>query len=257
MLAPLTFLYWPSTVSPLERPAAQESPDLPVYASRFIGRQREVAELTALLAQVRLVTLVGAAGSGKTRLAIELSRLTERSWPDGARLVELAGLTEARALPEAFASALRLPEDASRSLSDVLIERLSGFHGLIVVDNCEHLVEACAELVDRILRRCPMVTVLATSREALRIDGEAVWSVPTLGWPSESASLFEIGRSEAAQLFVERAHTTARRFNLNRSNANEVAAICRLARRPAGSRTRRTSPSPLMVAPARLEQPWR
>jgi predicted ATPase len=227
MPAPLTFLYWPSTVSPLERPAAQESPDLPVYASRFIGRQREVAELTAQLAQARLITLVGAAGSGKTRLAIELSRQTAGLWPDGVRLVELAALTEARSLPEAFASALHLPEDASRPLGDVLIERLFGFRGLILVDNCEHLVEACAEIVDRILRRCPTVTVLATSREALRIDGEAVCSVPNLACPREGASLFEVGRSDAAQLFVARAQTTVPRFDLNRSNAKGMAAICR------------------------------
>lgn len=227
MPAPLTFPYWPSTVWPLERPAAQESPDLPVYASRFIGRQREVAELTAQVAQARLITLVGAAGSGKTRLAIELSRRTEGSWPDGVRLVELAALTEARSLPEAFASAMHLREDASRALADVLIERLSSFRGLILVDNCEHLVEACAEFVDRILRRCPTVTMLATSREALRIDGEAVWSVPTLACPSEGASLFEVERSEAAQLFVARAQTTAPRFDLNFSNAKDVGAICR------------------------------
>jgi predicted ATPase/DNA-binding CsgD family transcriptional regulator len=212
---------------PLERPAAQESPDLPVYASRFIGRQREVAELTAHLAQARLITLVGAAGSGKTRLAIELSRQTDASWPDGVCVVELAALTEARSLPEAFASAMHLPEDGSRPLTDVLIERLTSFRGLILVDNCEHLIEACAELVDRILRRCPTVTMLATSREALRVDGESVWPVPTLACPREGASLYEVGRSEAVQLFVARAQAAAPRFEVNGSNAKDVAAICR------------------------------
>lgn len=227
MRAPLTLLTWPSSVSSLQRPAAEESPDLPLYASPFIGRQREIAELKARLAHVRLITLVGAAGSGKTRLAMELTRQTAGSWPDGVRLVELAGLTEARSLHEAFGSAMRLPENASRPLADVLIQRLSDFHGLIVVDNCEHLVEACAQLVDRILRRCPKVTVLATSREAMHIDGEVAWTVPTLACPRENAPLLEVSRSEAVQLFVSRAKTIAPHFDLDRANAKDVAAICR------------------------------
>src|SRR4029077_4576083 len=128
---------------------------LPVHASRFVGRQRELAEVGRLVGRSRLVTLTGAAGSGKTRLALEVAGRVGASRPDGPCFVELASLSEGELLPHAFASALEIRGVQARPVLDTLQERLATYEGLIVVDNCEHLVEACAELVDRLLRLCP------------------------------------------------------------------------------------------------------
>ena len=225
--APLTILELPLNVWPLERPAAARSLDLPVFASRFIGREREMAEVSALIGRSRLVTLTGTPGSGKTRLALEVARRAARARRDGAYLVELAAVGEGGLLPEVFAAAVGITQAQSRPTLDMLLDRLADFDGLVVVDNCEHLVEACAALLDRVLRRCQHVTMLATSREPFRIDGEAVWPVPTLSLPADDASITEIARSEAVQLFVERARQAAPGFELTRSNAAEVASICR------------------------------
>jgi non-specific serine/threonine protein kinase len=174
----------------------------------------------------RLVTLTGAAGSGKTRLALEVANRIAPSKADGARLVELASLSEGKLLPHAFAAALEMREVHARPVIETLQERLAAFDGLMVVDNCEHLVEACADLVDRLLRHCPALTVLATSREPLHVDGEVVWRVPTLSLPREGASLRDVLRSEAVTLFVERARQSTPRFELNASNSAEVVAVC-------------------------------
>jgi predicted ATPase/DNA-binding CsgD family transcriptional regulator len=200
---------------------------LPVHASRFVGRQRELAEVGALVGRSRLVTLTGAAGSGKTRLALEVAGRVGGSRPDGPCLVELASLGEGELLPHAFASALEIREVQPRPVLDTLQEKLAAYQGLIVVDNCEHLVEACAELVDRLLRRCPGLTVLATSREPLHVDGEVVWQVPTFSLPKERASMRDTMRAESVALFVERARQAMPRFEITASNAAEVAAICR------------------------------
>jgi non-specific serine/threonine protein kinase len=212
----------------LERPAPRHPyRALPVYASRFVGRKRELAEVGELVGRSRLVTLTGAAGSGKTRLALEVAGRVARVMPDGPCLVELASLSEGELLPHAFASALEIREVQARPVLDTLQEKLAAYEGLIVVDNCEHLVEACAELVDRLLRRCPGLTVLATSREPLHVDGEVVWQVPTFSLPEEGASMRDTMRAESVALFVERARRAAPRFEITASNAAEVAAICR------------------------------
>jgi non-specific serine/threonine protein kinase len=211
----------------LERPAAQPSRALPVHASRFVGRQRELAEVGELVGRSRLVTLTGAAGTGKTRLALEVAARVTRSKRDGPCLVELASLSEGELLPHAFASALEIREMQERPMTDTLVEQLAEYEGLIVVDNCEHLVEACAELVDRLLRRCPHLTVLATSREPLHVDGEVVWQVPAFSLPRVGASLRDTLRAESVVLFGEKARQAAPRFEITASNATEVAAICR------------------------------
>ncbi|HET9782400.1 MAG TPA: LuxR C-terminal-related transcriptional regulator [Candidatus Dormibacteraeota bacterium] len=206
----------------MERSAAQPARALPAYASAFIGRRREIAELTALAGRARLVTLTGPAGGGKTRLAIEAARRKE-----GGPMVELAALAEAALLPEAFAAALGIMPQVNKPVADTLLDRLVDFDGLIVVDNCEHLVEACAALVDRLLRHCPQLCILATSREPLRVDGEVVWQVPALSLPRAEAQLPEAQRSEAVQLFAARAQSASRRFALNASNIDAVTSICR------------------------------
>ena len=225
--APLTLLQWAANVWPLERPATQPYRALPVHASRFAGRQRELAQVVELVSRSRLVTLTGAGGSGKTRLALEVGGRVGRSKPDGPCLVELASLSEGELLPHAFASALEIREVKARPVLDMLQEKLAGYEGLIIVDNCEYLVEACAELVDHLLRRCPGLTVLATSREPLHVDGEVVWHVPTFSLPKEGASVRDTMRAESVALFVARAQQAAPRFEITASNAGEVAAICR------------------------------
>jgi non-specific serine/threonine protein kinase len=210
------------------RPAAQQPyRALPVHASRFVGRQRELVQVAELVSRSRLVTLTGAGGSGKTRLALEVARRVASSKPDGPCLVELASLSEGELLPHAFASALEIREVKARPVLDTLQEKLAAYEGLIIVDNCEHLVEACAGLVDHLLRRCPGLTVLATSREPLHVDGEVVWQVPTFSLPKEGASIRDVMRAESVALFVARAQQAAPRFDITASNAAEVAAICR------------------------------
>jgi predicted ATPase/DNA-binding CsgD family transcriptional regulator len=210
------------------RPAARNSyRALPIHASRFVGRQRELGEVGELVGRSRLVTLTGAAGSGKTRLALEVAGRVARAMPDGPCLVELASLSEGELVPHAFASALEIGEAQARPVIDTLQEKLAEYEGLIIVDNCEHLVEACAELVDRLLRRCPGLTVLATSREPLHVDGEVVWPVPTFSLPRDGASIRDMMRAESVAFFVERARQSAPRFEITASNAAEVAAICR------------------------------
>jgi predicted ATPase/DNA-binding CsgD family transcriptional regulator len=210
------------------RPAAEQPyRALPVHASRFVGRQRALAEVGELVRRSRLVTLTGAAGSGKTRLALEVAARAGLLKPDGPCLIELASLSEGDLLPHAFASALEIRQVQARPVIDTLLEKLAAFEGLIIVDNCEHLVEACAELVDRLLRRCPGVTILATSREPLHVDGEVVWQVPTFSLPEEGASMRDTVRAESVALFVERARQAAPRFEITASNAAEVAGICR------------------------------
>jgi non-specific serine/threonine protein kinase len=142
-------------------------------------------------------------------------------------LVELASLSEGELLPHAFASALEIREVKARPVLEMLQEKLAAYEGLIIVDNCEHVVEACAELVDHLLRRCPGLTVLATSREQLHVDGEVVWHVPTFSLPKEGAAIRDIMRAESVALFVARAQQAAPRFEITASNAGEVAAICR------------------------------
>jgi predicted ATPase/DNA-binding CsgD family transcriptional regulator len=237
---------------PLERPSARPFPQLPIHASRFIGRRRETAEVGSLVARTRLVTIIGAAGSGKTRLAMEAARRISKSQRVDACLVELASVGEPGMVPHAFASALGITESQSRPVTEMLVERLAGFTGIIVVDNCEHLVEACAELVDRLLRRCPTLSILATSREPLHVDGESVWLVPTLSVPHAGVSTHKVARSEAVQLFVERAQQVAREFQLTASNAEDVGAICRrldglpLAIELAASRTAQFMPKSIL-----------
>lgn len=201
---------------------------LPTDASSFVGRGRELAELGALLGHTRLLTLSGIGGAGKTRLALELARAAETSYAGGAALVTLAGLADPRLVPDAVAAALDVRALPGQDVVDALVDFLTPRVLLLVVDNCEHLLGASAALADALLRSAPGLTVLATSREALRIPGEVVFRVPSLDIPDPEQPLApgELLRYEAARLFVERATAAAPGFVLDEENGADVARIC-------------------------------
>lgn len=205
--------------------------NLPIPLSSFIGRRRELAEVRQLLRTERLITLTGAGGSGKTRLALRAAEDARGSFEDGAWLVELAALADDALVPQAVASVLEVREQAGRPLLETLSDHLERCEILLVLDNCEHLVQACAQLADALLRACPSLTILATSREPLGVAGEVLRIVPPLSLPVKAAgrdltSAAGPAGSEAVQLFVTRAQAASPHFELSDENAAAVAEIC-------------------------------
>jgi predicted ATPase/tetratricopeptide (TPR) repeat protein len=203
-------------------------PSLPAETSSFVGREHELGELSVLLAHTRLLTLTGAGGVGKTRLALELARQGKDAYADGALLVELDALDEAALVPGAVAEALDLHALRGEGVVDALLAELEPLALLLVLDNCEHLINAAAALVDALLRGSPRLTVLATSREPLRVPGEVVFRVPSLGIPdpAREEEPDALLRYESVSLFVERAGAFAPSFSLDRESAPAVARIC-------------------------------
>ena len=197
----------------LESPSAA-TPELPVHLTRFVGRERELDDLTRLVGSVRLLTLTGAGGSGKTRLA---AAVAARAAADFERVVwvDLAPLADAELLPEHIAGAFHVHEGGGRPLHELLAAAHAHARVLLILDNCEHLVERCAELVDSVLRACQRLTVLATSREALGVASETAWLVPPLA------------SAEAVQLFVDRAQAVLPSFALTSANTTAAGEICR------------------------------
>lgn len=206
--------------------------NLPVQLTSFIGRTRELAEVRRLLATTRLLTLTGSGGTGKTRLALEVAAaLLEENQggeivQDGCRLVRLEAMSDPSLVPEAVAEVLGVREEPERNLKDVLADHLKSRRFLLIVDNCEHLLDACAVLADGLLRGCPGLTVLATSRQGLGIAGEQTYRVPSLSLP-EAPEPGALIRSEAATLFAERARLGLPGFALEPGNSAAVAQICR------------------------------
>jgi predicted ATPase/DNA-binding SARP family transcriptional activator/DNA-binding CsgD family transcriptional regulator len=203
--------------------------NLPAPRSRFVGRERELIEVKRALAMTRVLTLTGAGGSGKTRLALEVARDLVGAYPDGVWLVELAPLSEGKLIAHAVAEALGVPEQPGRSLNDALVDALREKRVLVVLDNCEHLIEEAARLVDVLLGLCPRLRILATSREALNVEGEVVWRVPTLAVPDPGRppAPTELRRYDAVRLFVERARLRLPDFEPTPQNAGAVVQICR------------------------------
>ncbi|MDQ3566795.1 MAG: AAA family ATPase, partial [Actinomycetota bacterium] len=172
----------------------------------------------------RLMTLTGAGGSGKTRLALEVARGLIEAYPNGVWLVELAPLSEQALVPKAVAEALKVPERPAEPLSDTLADVLRDRQLLLVLDNCEHLLEATCRLADLLLDSCPRLRILATSREALGVEGEARWLVPPLSAPEPQGtpSSEELEGYESVRLFVERARGRDPAFSLSPENAFAV-----------------------------------
>ena len=182
--------------------------NLPAQLSTFIGRTRELAEVRALVESSRLVTLVGAGGCGKTRLSLQVAAGLLDGPGDGVWVVELAAVTDGDAVAPAISQALRLAAQPGRLVLEALLDTLAPQDVLIVVDNCEHLISGCAKTAEAIVRRCPRVHLLATSREPLGIGGETIYRVPSLSLPGpEDSGSGTPGSSDAVALFVERART--------------------------------------------------
>jgi predicted ATPase len=201
---------------------------LPAEASSFVGRSRELADLKALLECTRLLTLTGTGGTGKTRLGLELARGAEPSFPTGAAVVELAALADERLVPDAVAAALDVRALSAQEPLDAVVDFLATRSLLLVLDNCEHLLGAAAALADVLLRSAPQLTIVATSREALRVPGEVVFRVPSLDIPDPEQHLAprRLLEYEAVRLFADRAVAAAPGFTLDAENAADVARIC-------------------------------
>jgi predicted ATPase/DNA-binding winged helix-turn-helix (wHTH) protein len=219
----------PALVAAPERLPDRRRHNLPAELTSLVGRRKELLELTGVLASSRLLSLTGAGGIGKTRLAVRLACDLVNEFPDGVWLVDLAPLSVPDLVAQTIATALGVREGPQRSARDALLETLRDRALLLVLDNCEHLIAACAELVEAMLREAPALRILATSREALGVSGETVCRVPSLSVPEALASIpvNALGDSEATQLFIERASAVDPAFTPTPDNARAIARICR------------------------------
>jgi predicted ATPase/DNA-binding SARP family transcriptional activator/DNA-binding CsgD family transcriptional regulator len=217
------------TSSPLEEPPDSSKHNLPAPRSSFVGREQEIVKVKRELAMTRFLTLTGVGGSGKTRLALEVARDLIGAYPDGVWLVELAPLSEGNLVPQAVAGAMGVREHPGQPLIDTLIEAWHGENMLLILDNCEHLIDGVAHFANTLLDCCPRLRILTTSREALRVEGEVVWRVPALSLPEPQLlpSVSELEGSESARLFSERARQRDPAFAVTPQNAPTVAEICR------------------------------
>jgi non-specific serine/threonine protein kinase len=214
---------WRLSAAPSDAPTH----NLPLELTSFVGRVAEMAAVRTLLAETRLLTLVGTGGVGKTRLALRVAAEALPEFADGVWLVELASLSDQDLVAPTVAAALGLRDDPERPPLDTLVAGIAHRRLLLLLDNCEHLIDACAELAEALLRACPHLRLLATSREALSCEGETVWRVPSLALPGPRADPAAVADSGAARLFVERAAAARPGFALTDANAAAVAQICR------------------------------
>jgi predicted ATPase/DNA-binding CsgD family transcriptional regulator len=207
---------------------AHPSDNLPLQLTSFVGRGREIAETIRLLGTERLLTLSGPGGSGKTRLALAAASELVDGFGDGVWLVELAPLSDPDLVPQALASVLGVGESPGTPLVETLVDYLEPRKVLLVLDNCEHLVAACASLAETLLRRCPDLRVVATSREALGVVGETLFEVPPLSLPDphHPQAVEGLPHYEASRLFVERARTVRPEFSVTAGNAMAIAQVC-------------------------------
>lgn len=203
--------------------------NLPAQLSSFVGRAAELARLRSMLEGSRLVTLTGPGGAGKTRLALQVAAEEADQFADGVWFVDLSNVTNPELVAAAVASALNVREEPNRPVADSLVDALDERDLLIVIDNCEHVIDACAKLVDRLLRSCGRLIVVATSREPLAIDGEQVLRVPLLSLPDPSDAVVPAAalQSEAVALFCERAGVHQPAFTLDESTVAPVVSLCR------------------------------
>ncbi len=202
--------------------------NLPQQATSFIGRGKQVAEIKDALGKTRLLTLTGAGGNGKTRLALQVAADLLDGTGDGVWLVELAALPDPALVPQAVAAVLGIKEQAGQTAERTLADALKEKRLLLVLDNCEHLVAACAFLVSSLLRSCPGVSVLASSREPLNVSGEQIYRIFPLSLPDPKKTLTAkaVSEFEAVRLFSERAQAVQPSFAVSNANAPAVAQVC-------------------------------
>jgi predicted ATPase len=201
--------------------------NLPADIASFIGREKELAEIARLLTTTRLLTLTGAGGSGKTRLAQRAAVDAVRTFSDGVWLVQFAPVTDGASLPRRIMTVLGIRGLPGQPLLGTLAASLASRHLLLLLDNCEHLIGACARLVETLLQACPHLHLLATSREPLRVPGETTWRVPPLTLPDKAdVSTASLAQVEAVALFVDRARARRPDFALTDANAPTIATIC-------------------------------
>jgi non-specific serine/threonine protein kinase len=206
----------------------QELHNLPAQLTNFIGREKEIPLVRQLIKEHRLVSLIGAGGCGKTRLAIEVSAQLIQDYKDGVWFVDLAPITSEDLVAKEITEVLKIQEVPNQPFVDTIIEKIKNKNLLIILDNCEHLVKACAEITGKLIQAVPGLKIIATSREALSITGEQVWRVPSLTL-IDPKSIIELGHakdSEAVMLFADRARLNNPEFELEPANVNEVATIC-------------------------------
>ena len=203
--------------------------NLPQQLTSFIGRDKEMADLRAAFTKARLVTLTGPGGTGKTRLSLQVAAELLDVFPDGAWLIQLASLADADLVPQAIATALGLREEPGKSLLQTIVEHMKPLSVLLILDNAEHLLDACARSVDNVLRECRRVAVLVSSRERLGVEGELTYRVLPLETPgsTDGEALERVASYGAVTLFVDRAQLHEPRFALTSRNAGAVSAICR------------------------------
>ena len=224
-----TALYeWIKQVSTDVKPFSAQITNLPIPLTSFIGRKRETAAVKQLLSSTRLLTITGPGGSGKTRQGIHVATDLLDAFEDGVWWVELAALTDNSLVPQAIAKALGVQEVANQPLLETIANYLQSKKLLLILDNCEHLIEACAQVTEYLLESCLHLKVIATSRESLNIVGESIWYVPTLSLPDPGQlSLIDLLLGyEGIRLFVERASGVRSAFVLTEQNASFVAQIC-------------------------------
>lgn len=202
--------------------------NLPIQPTSFIGRERELKDIRSLFGRTHLLTLTGAGGSGKTRLALQFAADAVDEFDKGAWFIDLAPISDPALVPNAVLNALNLVEEPGRAPLDTLTDYLGAKVIFLVLDNCEHLVEACARLAHHVLTHCPNAQILATSREALSVPGEVTYAVPVLGLPDPKhlPSLEAVSQYDAVRLFIERALAIQPNFSITNSNAPAVAQIC-------------------------------
>src|SRR5438094_5113255 len=201
--------------------------NLPVQLTTFVGREHERQNIRALFDSNRVVTLVGSGGCGKTRLAIQVGADLLEQFPDGVRFVDLAPLSDPSLVLDGIAEVVEVKLEQGDAKDDALVRTLRDTKTLIILDNCEHLVRACADAVSVLLRTGEHVRILATSREPLGLPGESTWRVPSLSLPDGATNAQEVSACEAVQLFVDRAAAARQGFMLSTGNAQAIVDICR------------------------------
>lgn len=216
-----------STPAPLQTPESFPH-NLPIQLTSFIGRERELAEAKRLLANTRLLTLTGPGGTGKTRLALQLATEVLEEFGNGVWLVELAPLADPTLVTQTVASTLGVREQPGRTILDALMDYVRAKNLLLILDNCEHLIQTCAQLANSLLRAAPRLKILASSREALGIAGETAYRVPSLSLPEprQLHDLNALAENECVHLFIDRALAACPPFRLKEKNAPAIAQIC-------------------------------